>query len=175
MPAQEANYARSGFVLAGRSRRFCGTLPAKFAGAIATDATSQDAAQIAALDLAANGFARPNFLRGWLGNTATRRTLVTRSDGQVTGVATARLCRDGCKIGPILAPDGPTALNLATQAAARLGQDKVIIDLPDQAGAFRKALEQAGFEDTFVTARMYRGAAPHSGPMLQAIATMELG
>lgn len=173
VPAQEANYARSGFVRAGATRRLQGPLPAT--PRYLSNATEAEFAQIAQLDHAANGFARPDFLRTWTAPSATRKTVVTRDGDTVTGVATVRLCREGCKIGPVLAPDAEAAFALAGQAAAALDQTEAIIDLPDSATAFDTMLRGHGFVETFATARMYRGPAPAPGANLQAIATMELG
>ena len=173
VPAQQANYAASGFVLTGQTRRYCGELTAPApTGRAATD---QDATAIAQLDQEANGFERPSFLRAWVAQDSTRKTVVLAEAGKITGFATARLCREGCKIGPIVAPDADQALGLAHQAASHLGQTEVIIDVPDHARAFASRLSAHGFEVSFETARMYKGPAPTPGTNLQAIATMELG
>ena len=170
VPAQEANYAKSGFVRTGRTRRLCGTLPS--AASPAREVTPGDLPALAALDFQANGFSRPIFLAEWTGPTESRRT-VLHEEG--TGVATARLCRDGCKIGPIVAPSPEDALALAIAAASALGQSQAIVDAPEGSAQFGQLLEDRGFQETFATARMYRGPAPQTGATLQAIATMELG
>ena len=171
--AQEANYARSGFVSAGRTRRFIGEMPGgpqdlELAGA-------GDFAAILGLDEAANGVNRARFLRGWVQETPTRKTVVYREAGVVAGFATARRCREGCKIGPVIAPDAPLAMRLSQQAAAALGETEAILDVPGRAVAFEQALRERGFAESFGTARMYRGAAPETGPALQAVASLELG
>ena len=176
VPAQEANYARSGFALAGRTRRLRGHLP--LARLILPVAMAADRDAIARLDHAANGFDRPAFLSTWTAETATRRTVLMRDGATVTGFATARLCREGCKIGPVVARDAEDAATLCAQAAAALGQTDLIVDTPDATGtesALGRRLRAQGFAETFATARMYRGPAPRQDPTLHAIATMELG
>ena len=169
--AQQANYAKSGFAHAGASLRYEGRLDAAASPRV-RPATPADAAAIDALDRAANGYARPGFLAGWVAATETRRTLVL---DEGAGFATIRACRDGVKIGPVVAPDDRAALVLARAALAVLPADRVILDLPSSNLALQTALTRLGFAETFATARMYRGPAPRGSATLQAIATMELG
>ncbi|SIT05070.1 hypothetical protein SAMN05421759_11254 [Roseivivax lentus] len=172
--AQEGNYAKSGFVLAGRTRRLAGhfesenvTLPL-----VGPD----DLPPLALRDAAATGVTRDRFLRAWLAERPTRKTVMLRGEGaEVTGFATARRCREGAKIGPVIAPDAETALALARQAASALGETSVIIDVPDSAPAFGTLLRAHGFTEGFATARMYRGPAPGTDGTLHAVATLELG
>lgn len=173
VPAQEANYAKSGFVLAGRTRRFEGTLDR--CDTPPTLASATDLEAIARLDRAANGYDRPTFLAAWTAQSDSRKTVLLRTPLGITGFATARLCRDGCKIGPIVAATVDEALTLARQAASALDRTGVIIDTPDVPGGLGQNLQGMGFEESFATARMYRGPAPSPGPTLQAITTMELG
>ena len=169
--AQEANYARSGFVRAGASRRFAGRL-ADDPGADIRDFRPADLPALLQLDTAACGYARTAFLTAWLAAGTTRHTVVFEG---LDGFATIRRCREGCKIGPIVAPDAGSALRLASAASARLPSDTLFIDAAPGNAALAEKLQDLGFKETFATARMYRGAAPVSDGALQAIATMELG
>ncbi|ULB11962.1 GNAT family N-acetyltransferase [Cereibacter azotoformans] len=162
--AQQANYARAGFVRAGATLRLEGRL----AGEPLPEAI--DPRPLIALDRAANGYDRTAFLAAWLAPTATRRTVVHGN-----GFATGRLCQRGCKIGPVVASDAATALDLIRGAAAAVECEEVIVDVPDTNPALIAALEALGFRETFGTARMYRGPAPVAGPTLQATGTLELG
>lgn len=171
--AQEANYARSGFVRTGATTRWEGQLDA------ATDprvrlAGPLDAVHIAAMDTAAGGYARPAFLAAWTAQTDTRRTLVLE-DGTPKGFATIRLCREGAKIGPVVAPDAAMALVLARAALAELPAGHVVLDLPSANATLTAELTARGFYSNYAAARMWRGTAPRATPELQAIATMELG
>ncbi|WP_439526818.1 GNAT family N-acetyltransferase [Roseovarius mucosus] len=173
VPAQEANYAKSGFALVDRTRRLTGTLPVQ---ALTLPLSSpEDFPALARLDRAATGVCRQRFLRVWVDNIATRKTVLLREAAEVTGFATARRCREGVKIGPIVAPDAMAALHLAGQAAAALAEPLTIIDVPDGSAAFDAVLRRNGFVEGFGTARMYRGAAPQNGDTLHAVATLELG
>lgn len=182
--AQQENYARSGFVPLGATLRYCGPAFQGRAEGIRPLDLATDRAALHALDHGAVGFARRAFLDGWITDQATRKTVVIAQDGAISGFATARLCQEGCKIGPIVAPDPARALALLAAGVQALGADRVQVDVPDARGDFRAALAGRGFEPTFETARMYRGAPPSvatpaaaraDAPRAMAIATMELG
>ena len=171
--AQQANYARSGFRPGGSTLRMQGSLPPQ--AAPLRDAGPLDAAGVHALDHAANGHARAAFLSGWTSPTPHRQTVVIDAGDGIAGYATARICRAGCKIGPVVAPDADTALTLICAAAARIGAPAVTVDVPQANMSLLAELRHLGFTETFRTARMYRGPAPPADATLQAIATMELG
>lgn len=174
--SQEANYAKSGFVRSGTTTRFQGTVPKPAADRVRPLNVPDDFEAITLLDAQAIGFARPRFLSAWVSDKcATRKTVVLEEQGQITGFATARLCRDGAKIGPIVAFGAEAAWSLTTAAAALVEATQVSVDLPDTSKEFQIKLESKGFEPTFETARMYRGESPKSSSSAQAIATMELG
>ncbi len=173
VPAQEANYAKSGFALEDRTRRLTGQLPATPAGG--KIAGPGDVDGIVRLDTDANGYPRARYIRAWVTDMPDRKTVVLHEDGVLIGFATARRCREGVKIGPVVAPDAARALHLAGQAAGLLQAASVIVDVPDRAAAFGACLRAAGFEETFATARMYRGPAPAMMPNLHAVCTLELG
>ncbi len=172
--AQQANYAKSGFAPAGATRRFMGQLEAVTAKGH-RPARPADLASLTALDRAACGYDRPAFLSAWLADSATRKTVVAEDGGTLTGFATIRACREGCKIGPVIAADAEGALALAASAAASLPGQPLFIDAAPGQDALAARLEALGFQETFATARMYRGAAPAPDGTLQAVATMELG
>lgn len=168
--AQEANYARSRFHRTGSTVRLQGRVRQ---GDTATRPMHPtDFAHLQSMDRIANGITRTRFLAAWLAPTDTRATVVA-DDG--TGWATARLCRDGCKVGPVIAPDAATALRLITAAADAVHASSVIVDIPEANAELITALHDLRFVETFRTARMYRGTAPVSGASLQAVATLELG
>lgn len=175
VPAQEGNYRASGFVKTGSSPRHEGRLEARMSPDI-RPATSDDRARLVALDAQANGFARPGFLSAWLKTEpGTREAEVLLRDGEIVGFATWRACRLGTKVGPIIAPDLSAALELLSHVAVQRPEGPLIVDIPEANAELRRELDAAGFTVPFVTARMYRGRVPQTGPALQAIATMELG
>ena len=172
--AQEANYARSGFARTGASVRHEGRLDARDDPRI-RPLRAEDIDAVLRLDTEAGGVARPAFLRAWVAGTETRRTVVLGSEGRAAGFATVRMCRDGVKIGPVIAPTAADALALAEAAVAQFPGERTIIDVPSSNTDLTAALRDRGFRETFATARMYRGTPPHVSARLQAIATMELG
>ena len=172
--AQQANYAASGFRRSGATLRWEGPL----AGAAATNVRPAAAADLPALmrlDAAANGHARPGFLHGWLAASETRRSFVLDGTDGPAGFATIRRCCNGSKLGPVIAPDAAAALRLIRAALAATGEALAVIDIPDASADFAARLAAAGLAETFRTARMYRGAPPCPGPLLQAVGTLELG
>jgi len=169
--AQQANYAKSGFRKVGETRRWNGDLPP----ARHTDihrVLPADIPALVALDKAVHGYSRIRFMQAWLHPTATRHSVMA-ADG--TGFATARLCRDGCKIGPVIATDADTALRLSASAAQVLGARRATIDVPAHQASFAAGLQGLGFQTSFATARMVRGTAPTLLPHGHATATLELG
>ncbi|WP_255571989.1 GNAT family N-acetyltransferase [Celeribacter sp. PS-C1] len=173
---QQANYAKSGFEKTGATLRFEGPVPDVTCEGLRV-LGPREAADLGQLDLLANGFLRPRFLSSWLFDTETRRTVVLDGPEGPVGFATARLCREGCKIGPLIAPNAETALALMSKVASALGQTRAILDVPGVQDAFCNRLVALGWQTTFETARMYRGAPPQPGhpEMLFGVATLELG
>lgn len=173
---QEPNYAKSGFVRTGATRRLQGRAPKVATDAVRPFDAARDFSAIAAIDQQAVGYSRPQFLSAWMSEEyATRKTVVCTQNGEITGFATIRLCQQGAKVGPVTAPDPMTAVTLLSAAAASLDVINITLDLPSSAIEFRKMLEGRGFVKTFGTARMYSGAPPQPSVLSMAIATMELG
>ncbi|PJE25657.1 Acetyltransferase (GNAT) family protein [Pseudooceanicola antarcticus] len=168
--AQEANYVRSGFTRQGMTRRMSGQLEGQGDPAIRS-VTPVDLPQILGLDRAACGYDRAAFLTGWLTETEARRSLIAP---EAQAFVTIRGCREGVKIGPVVAPDPETALRLIRAALAALPAEPVFIDITPQS-PLGAVLESLGFVETFAAARMYRGPAPKGDGRLMAVASMELG
>ncbi|MCU0802179.1 MAG: GNAT family N-acetyltransferase [Rhodobacteraceae bacterium] len=169
--AQQANYAKSGFVRVGATQRWEGQLLAVQGNAIRL-AEPQDLALIQVLDTVGNGYCRAGFCKKWIEATPTRQTVIF-VDG--SGFATVRRCVAGIKIGPVLAPTADMALQIVQFAANCLASDKVVLDLPEENTALASFLADAGFCKGFKTARMVKGVPPNPTNLLQVIATMELG
>jgi hypothetical protein len=168
--AQQANYARSGFVLAHRNVRYGGPVPggaavppvARHGGEVRLVGADLGAA-VAAFDRACFGFARPAFLDAWL-NPPSGRALALVADGRVRGYGVVRRCRDGAKIGPLFCDDAVTARALAValaQAAGEVaGEGPLFLDVPEPNRAGAALAGELGLAPVFETARMYRGPAP---------------
>ncbi len=175
VPEQEQNYKASGFRKTGSSLRHEGRVEGSASPNVRT-VSADDIQSLIALDAQANGLPRARFMHAWLLNEPSARgTRVLRRDRQVEGFATWRACQNGTKIGPIVAPDVSAALELIADIALLRPDGPLIVDLPESNVNLRRELELANFSIPFVTARMYRGNVPQAAPILQAIATMELG
>jgi hypothetical protein len=173
VPAQQSNYAKSGFARTGETRRWTGVIEGRGSEALRPVAAG-DLPALVALDAAANGIEKSRFLSRWLTDTATRRTLVLDRDGP-QGFVTARICRSGIKIGPLVARDDADAVTLLHGAPALFPGEPAMVDVPDTMPGLTRHCEGLGLTVPFVTARMYRGPAPLPGPFVTAVATLELG
>lgn len=174
VPDQEANYAKSGFALAGRTHRFDGFVP-PLSSDLLRQATAQDSDTLTVIEARANGFTKAAFIAAWTRATPTRRTLVLDRGVGPEGFATIRACRIGHKIGPLVAHSAEDAVTLLHGIAALAGDTDVIVDVPDDNTDMARYCEGLGMTVSFSTARMYRGPAPTPGTRHRTIATLELG
>jgi GNAT superfamily N-acetyltransferase len=176
VPGQQANYAKSGFVLARRNARYEGTAggSAPEDGGIVPLATIPFEA-VVAYDDGVFLVPRHQFLLRWLAmpGTASFGAMV---DGRLGGFGVVRPCRSGSKVGPLFADDASIAERLfaALRAAARPGP--LFVDVPDPNGAGVALVTAHGFTPMFETARMYRGEAPvEPVDRIFGVTTFELG
>ena len=178
--AQQENYRKSGFVLAGRNVRYGGVpqVEAEKATAEVRAVTVEDLPALIAYDRAFFAAPREAFTAPWvLAPTGTRRTaLMAVKDGEIAGYGVIRACRSGCKVGPLLAEDAGTAAALFAKLCAAAPGTEVALDTPQDNKAAMALAESAGLAPVFETARMYRGPAP-SLPIDRTfgITTFELG
>jgi len=178
VPAQQENYRRSGFELAWQNVRFAGaarrtgsTEPAQIVplGAV-------DFELLCADDRRVFPAPRAEFLRCWIA-MPDAAGLAWLEQGRVAGWGLIRRCREGHKIGPLVADDPSIASALFAALCDRVPVgDTVYLDVPTP-NADALALAQAqGLHGVFETARMYAGAAPACEPQrVYGITTFELG
>ena len=179
VPAQQDNYRRSGFELAWNNVRFAGT-----AQAAAQPMPAQlvplapiDFATLCADDRRVFPAPREAFLRAWL-STPDAAGLAWMSRGRLGGWGWIRRCRDGYKIGPLVADDPGVADALYAALCAQVPQgDAVYLDVPQpntQAVALAKAHRMKG---VFETARMYAGGPAPACELdrVYGITSFELG
>jgi hypothetical protein len=159
--AQQANYARSGFVLAHRNIRFGGrperdvrTDP----GIVEIGPGLFDA--VSAYDRACFPAGRSAFLRAWLDGQGGRRSLALLENGEVRGFGTIRPAVSGYKIGPLFADGESEADRLFVALAASAEGALVFLDCPEPNAAALALAARHGLTPAFETARMYRGSAP---------------
>ena len=173
--AQQANYRESGFVLARRTVRYQGVLGGTASGTIVPVGPAM-LPELLALDRVASGVDRPGYLGTWFTDAASRRTLVSVTDGRITGVGTVRTCREGLKVGPLLAEGAAEAEAMLGALAGRLPGQALSVDVPETNAAAVSLMRRLGLRPVFETARMYRDAPPEG--WVDAVfgeATLELG
>ncbi|MBP0465482.1 GNAT family N-acetyltransferase [Roseomonas sp. PWR1] len=176
--AQQANYRRSGFVLAHRNVRYGAPAPRPpmvSDGPEVVAAADLPFAALAALDRHVFPVARDAFLRTWLaapGHVA----LAARGPGGPAGYGVLRPCREGSKIGPLVATDPRAARALFAALLAAAPAGPVFLDMPEpNADAVAMAVA-AGMSPAFETARMYAGPDPALPlPAIYGITSFELG
>lgn len=183
--AQQDNYRKSGFVLAGRNIRHSGVpalgdtpLPEGSRQPEIRAVTEEDILEVIAYDRDFFAAPRAIFTRPWvLPEPGVRRTArLAVKDGSLTGYGVIRACRTGAKIGPLFAEDEATATALFLALCATVPGEEVALDTPEDNKAAVALAERFGLAPVFETARMYRGLAPEL-PLARTygITTFELG
>ncbi len=175
VPAQRANYARSGFDLAHRNLRFSGVIRAPDADPTVPLAPAHLDAALA-LDRAVTGFDRGAFLRDWLTGDPTRTSRVLLRDGALAALGTLRACAAGYKVGPLFAADRAAAEAMLDGLAGHAGGAQLSLDVPEPNTAALAMAEARGLTPEFETARMWRGPAPAQDiARTFGVTTFELG
>jgi len=180
--AQQDNYRKSGFVLAGRNVRFSGPAEraaAPPAGIEVRPPADGDLPAVLAFDRAFFPADRGAFTRAWTAPAAgTRRSCrLALRDGRLEGYGVVRACRAGHKIGPLFAADPAVAEALFGALAATVAPGtEIILDVPEANREAVALAERHGLAPSFETARMYAGPAPEL-PIARTfgITTFELG
>lgn len=153
---QQANYARSGFVLAHRSVRF-GGVPSGAEHGDVDLLGIDDLTAVQAVDAACFGAPRPEFLRRWLAVPGGCAAGV-RSGSGLSGYGVIRPAREGMKVGPLFADDADTARAILGRLVAHAGADTpVYLDVPEPHLEGVALAREQGLVPVFETARMYRG------------------
>lgn len=175
VPAQQANYARSGFVLTGRNVRFAGAPSAARMDSGLLPLTEVPLDRLLAYDRRFFPAPRRAFLAVWAALPHSHGFAAVR-DGTLAGYGVVRRCRVGWKIGPLFADDSEIAESLFRSLAAKAGEGPVFLDVPEANRLAVGMAERHGLAPAFETARMYRGPAPlvdQDG--IYGITTFELG
>lgn len=178
VPAQQANYRRSGFELAWQNVRFAGTAaPAEREPAPQiVPLANIDVAMLQADDRRVFSAARDAFLRHWT-TMPDAVGMAWVEHGRLGGWGVIRRCREGHKIAPLVAgsPAIATALFEALVASVPAGEP-VFLDVPLPNARAVALAEAHGMRRVFETARMYAGPAPHGEiERVYGITSFELG
>ncbi len=175
VPEQQPKYVRSGFDLAWQNARYTG----RGGGSMPPGLVPLDQvpfASLVACDREIGGVDREEFLHAWVNQPDAMGLARVGADGQVRGWGLVRPCRDGWKIGPLLANDTETGDQLLDGLRAVVGNGEVSLDLPVPNQAAVAAASSRGMVPSFFTARMYRGTPPVVNlDRLWGVASFELG
>ena len=181
VPDQQANYQKSGFVLADETVRHSGVpvLPKALLSPSVVDLTADKLDALVDFDARFYPGPRTDFTRAWTlpptGNR--RRTQLALRDGTITGYATIRQCREGYKIGPLFAESEDLAEALIVTLSADLDPGaSIAFDTPARNTAATALALRLGLKPSFGAARMYNGPEPNL-PLQETfgITAMELG
>jgi GNAT superfamily N-acetyltransferase len=177
VPRQQANYRSSGFSWAWSNVRFAGT-------AMQIGTRAAQIAPIATVDFRALcrddrrvfPASREAFLRWWI---AMREAtgLAWLEQGRLAGWGLIRRCREGHKIGPLMAdtPAIADGLYAALCASVPLGS-RVFLDVPTPNAEAVVLAKTYAMHCVFETARMYLGTPPECElQRLYGITSFELG
>ncbi|QHQ35254.1 GNAT family N-acetyltransferase [Algicella marina] len=177
VPAQQANYRKSGFDMSGKTFRYEGRIPPIRCDAI-TPPRDKESNLLVHRYEEAFGYSMPTFLTHWFSDTKNRRTFILRDGSLLRGAVTIRRCAEGCKAGPLFATTAEEAKLLLAHGASVFGVDQITIDIPDTQSLPSEFERISGLACSFTTARMYRGTPPSpetSFAGLVSTATLELG
>jgi GNAT superfamily N-acetyltransferase len=174
--AQQANYKKSGFVLAYPNIRYGGTVAPAAAPHVGIVALADVSfASVETDDATVFPAPRTAFLRAWIGAPGHVGRALVR-DGKLTAWGVIRPCRSGRKIGPLVADDRAAAEALFAALIAASGDGEIFLDVPS-VNRDAVALAQAhGLQPVFETARMYTGTIrPLRLERVFGVTTFELG
>lgn len=158
--AQQGNYQKSGFTLAYANLRYGGTVAASTAPRAGIVALG-DVPFAMVEDSDATVFPAPRsaFLRAWISAPGHVGCALMR-DGALAGWGVIRPCRQGRKVGPLVADDRAAAEAVLSALLARAGGGEIFLDVPAVNRDAIALAESLGLKPVFETARMYTGAVP---------------
>jgi GNAT superfamily N-acetyltransferase len=174
--AQQANYKKSGFALAYANVRYGGTVgevDAPKAGVVAIG--DVPFGMVEASDATVFPAPRTAFLRAWIGSPGHIGRALLR-DGELAAWGVIRPCRQGWKIGPLVAEDRAAAEAVLLALLAAKGDGEIFLDVPGVNPEAVALAERLGLSPVFETARMYTGAIPRLATgRVFGVTTFELG
>lgn len=177
VPEAQDIYAKSGFVYAHANIRYGGEV--KCSEPPGTELVSVSPVHMPLLvdyDARFHPARREDFLREWLKPRDGRQSVALIRNAGIAAYGTIRACREGHRIGPLLADTETGADLVFRKLVAGIGGGPVFLDVPEPNAAARALCDRYNLKPVFETARMYRGIAPDL-PLGQiyGITTFELG
>ncbi len=178
VPAQQDYYRRNGFALAWQNARFAGVAHpcAGAEPAVVVALGSIDFASLCDDDRRVFPAPREAFLRQWV-TQPDATGLAWQEAGRLAGWGLIRRCRQGHKIGPLVADTPAIANGLFTALCRRVpAGDIVFLDVPLPNADALELARAHRLHSVFETARMYAGAAPAcEWQRVYGITSFELG
>jgi ribosomal protein S18 acetylase RimI-like enzyme len=173
--AQQENYKKSGFQLAYANIRYGGTVAAPPLPRGVISLRDVPFAMVEASDATVFPAPRSAFLHAWIGTRGHVGCALMRH-GALAGWGVIRLCRNGCKLGPLVADDRAAAEIVLSALLAQAGGGEVFLDVPAVNREAVALAESLGLAPVFETARMYTGAIrPLRLERVFGVTTFELG
>ena len=175
--AQQANYRKSGFVLAHNNVRMQGVAHGQgpaHAGIVPLAGLNR--AALLDYDAAVFPSERRAFLQAWIRQPGTA-ALGLMQQGRLCGYGVVRPCRSGYKVGPLIADDAVAARHLFNALVQQVpAGTPVALDIAVGHEAAQALAQAWALQPVFETARMYTGAAPDRALHRQfGITSFELG
>ena len=167
---------KSGFELAYANVRYGGTVAAPAAPQAGVVALSEiPLVAVEACDATVFPAPRTAFLRAWISSPGHGGRALTR-DGALAGWGVIRPCRNGHKIGPLVADDRAAAEMVLSALLASVGGGEIFLDVPAINRDAVALAQDLGLAPVFETARMYTGAIPSLRlERVFGVTTFELG
>jgi len=157
--AQQDNYRKSGFELAYANIRYGGTVAVPPAPADVVALDQVPFTLVEADDATVFPARRSAFLRAWI-NTPGHVGRALLRDGKLAAWGVIRPCRNGYKIGPLVADDRAAAEEIVQALLASAGGGEIFLDVPAINREAIALAESFGLKPVFETARMYTGLIP---------------
>lgn len=168
-------YARGGFRLAHRDRRHRFTGGGSRPDGALVPASSVPLDELAAFDAARFPAPRPAFLASWISRPGVV-ALCAVEGSRIVGLGVLRPCREGRKIGPLLALDATVAASLLDALSAAAPGEPIFLDVPESNPAAMALARARGMREVFGCARMYLGPPPRlPGAEVFGVTSFELG
>ena len=118
---------------------------------------------------------REAFLRAWIAQPDAHKVAALKGD-RLRGFGVIRPCRQGWKIGPLIAREQSTALKILKQLVTLGTPGPVFLDVPDNNHLALDMCERLGMKAGCHCTRMYHGKPPKiADEFVFGAATMELG
>src|SRR5262249_40756905 len=127
--AQQGNYKKSGFTLAYANIRYGGTVEGVVAPAGVVPLAEIPFATLQSDDATVFPAPRTAFLRAWIDTPGHVGRALIR-EGKLAAWGVIRPCRDGFKIGPLVADNRAAAEDMFAALASIAGVDEIFLDVP---------------------------------------------